>query len=87
MAAGCPARAVEPTGTGRSQALDEFDLTHGAHLFWSAHAVHGAGLNKHGGAHIVTALDVRHQLVEEIALVGETIRAKVPEMVMGIADG
>src|SRR5205823_332462 len=58
---GCsgPTRAIQPAGAGRSQTLDEFDLAHGTHLLRSVSAVHGAGLNKHGGAHVVTALDVR----------------------------
>ena len=84
---GGAARAIQTAGDGRGQALDEFDLTHGTHLLRSARAVHRASLNKRGGAHVVTALDVRGQLVEEIPLVGNTIRAKVPEMVMGIANG
>jgi hypothetical protein len=35
----------------------------------------------------VAAGDVGGQLVEEIALIGKTIRAKIPEVMMSIADG
>ena len=35
----------------------------------------------------MTAVNVSGQLVEKITLVGETRGSKVPEMVMGIADG
>ena len=35
----------------------------------------------------MTAGDVGEQLVKEIALIGDTIRAKIPEVMMGIADG
>ena len=35
----------------------------------------------------MTTLDVRDQLVEEIALVGGTIGATIPEVMMGITDG
>jgi hypothetical protein len=34
----------------------------------------------------VAAGDVGDQLVEQIALIGDALRAKVPEMVMGVAD-
>ena len=82
-----PARAVETAGAGRRQALDELDFPHRTHLLRPIGAVHGAGLNKHGGAHVVAAVDVRGQLVEQIALVGNTLGAKVPEVVMRVADG
>src|SRR5262249_19001333 len=48
--------------------------------------VHRSGLDKHRGAHVVAAMDVGGELVEEIALIGKTFQAKVPEVVMGIAD-
>jgi len=44
-------------------------------------------MSNHSGAHVVAAVDVSGQLVEEIALVRDTVRAKIPEVVMGIADG
>jgi hypothetical protein len=34
----------------------------------------------------VTAGDVGDQLVEQIALIGDALRTKVPEVVMGVAD-
>src|SRR5262249_45070493 len=59
----------------------------GPHLLRSVSAVHGAGLNKHGGTHVVSAVNIGGQLVEQIPLVGNTLGAHVPEVVMGIADG
>src|SRR5262249_35805208 len=70
---GRSARAVKPAGAGRGQSLDEFDLAHGTHLLRSVSTIHGAGLNKHGGALGVPTLDVRGQFVEEIPLVGNAI--------------
>jgi len=67
--------------------LDEFDFPHGPQLLRAVRAVHCAGFNKHGGAHIMAALDVGDQLVQQIPLIGEALRAKIPEVVMGIADG
>ena len=58
-----------------------------AHLLRAVSAVHRARLDEHGGTHVVTAVDVGGQLVEQIPLVGDARGAKVPEMVMGIADG
>ena len=84
---GRPAGAVQPAGAGRGQPLDEFDLPHGTHLLRAVRAVHRAGLDKHGGTHVVAAVDVGGQLVEQIPLVGNALGAKVPEVVMGIADG
>ena len=84
---GRAAGAVEPAGAGRGQALDEFHFAHGAHLLRTVGAVHRARLDEHGGAYVVAALHVGGQLVEQVALVGDARGAKVPEMVMGIADG
>jgi len=67
--------------------LYELNLADRAHLLGTIRAVHGARFNEHGGTHVVAAVDVRGQLVEEIALVGYARGAEVPEVVMGIADG
>ena len=85
--AAAAARAVQTAGARRGQPLDEFHLPHGAHLLRPVGAVHRARLDEHGGPDIVTGVDVGGQLVEQISLVGDARSAKVPEMVMGIADG
>src|SRR5712691_8406067 len=84
---GGPAGAIQTAGTGGRQPLDKLDLPYGAQLDRAIRAVHRTGLNKHGGAHVVAAVNIGGQLVEEIPLVGDTIRATIPEVVMGIADG
>ena len=84
---GGAAGAVQTAGAGRGQPLDEFDFAHGTHLLRPVRAVHGARLDEHRGAHVVTAVHVGGQLVEQVALVGDARGAKVPEVMMGIADG
>ena len=83
---GCPSGSVDTAGAGSSQPLDEFDLTHRAQFFWAVGAVHGMGLHEDGGAHIVPAVDVGVQFMNQVPLVGGAGRAKVPKMMMGIAD-
>ena len=87
MAAAARLGPYRPLALAAAKPTDEFDLTYRTHFFRSAGAVHGAGLNKHSGTHVVTAMDVRGQFVEQIPLVGHPLHAQVPEMVMGIADG
>jgi len=84
---GRPAGAIQAAGAGGGQPLDKLDLPHGAQLRRAIRAVHGARLDKHGRAHVVAAGDVGDQLVQQIALIGEALRAQVPEVMMGIADG
>src|SRR5262249_43309731 len=84
---GGPAGAIQAAGAGGGQPLDKLNLPHGAQLHRAIRAVHCPGFNKHGGAHLMAALDVSDQLVEEIPLVGDTIGTKIPEMMMGITDG
>jgi hypothetical protein len=50
-------------------------------------AIHGARLDEHGGADVVAAVDVIGQFVKQVSLVRNTRGTKVPEMVVGIADG
>jgi hypothetical protein len=80
------ARAVKSAGTGCRQALHKLHFTNGAHLLRSVGAVHGPGLDKHGGANIVPAVNVIGQLVQKVPLVGDALRAEVPEVMMGVAD-
>ena len=80
------ARTIEPAGAGGGQPLDELHFANGAQLNGAIGPVHRPGLDKHRGAHGVAAIDVGHQLVQQIALIGNPIRSQVPEMVMGIAD-
>ena len=82
-----PAGAVQTAGTGRGQPLDEFDFANGTHLLRPVSAVHCARLNKHGGTHVVTTVHVGSQFMQQVALVGNALAAKVPEVVMGVADG
>jgi hypothetical protein len=67
--------------------LHELNLADRAHLLGTISAVHGARFNEHGGTHIVAAAHVIGQLVEQIPLVGNARRAKIPKVVMRIADG
>src|SRR5215218_2176122 len=78
-------RSVKAAGTCRGKTLDEFHFTHGTHLFGSAGSVHGTRLDENGGAYVVAAADVRDQLMEQIALIGQSLDTEVPEMVMRIA--
>jgi hypothetical protein len=84
---GRPAGAIEAAGAGGGQPLDKLDLPDGAQLHRAIRTVHGAGLDKHGGAHIVAALHIGDQLVQQIPLVGDALRTQIPEVMMGIADG
>jgi hypothetical protein len=84
---GSPAGAIQATGAGGGQPLDKLDLPHRAQLHWPIRTVHGTRLNKHGRTHVMAAGDVGDQLVQEIPLVGEALRAQVPEVMMRIADG
>ena len=81
-----PTGTVETAGARRGQPLDELDLADRAHLLRAVRAVHGTRLDEHRGAHVVAAAHVVGQLVEQIPLVGDARRAKIPEVVMGIAD-
>ena len=84
---GRPTGPVQTAGARRGQPLDELDFAHGAHLLRAVGAVHRSRLDEHRGTHVVTAVNVFGQLVEQIALVRDPRGAKVPEVVMGIADG
>src|SRR6266851_3820229 len=84
---GGPAGAIQAAGAGGRQPLDKFNLPHRAQLHRAIRAVHGAGLDKHGCTHVVAAVHIGDQLVQQIALVGNALRAQVPEVMVGIADG
>ena len=84
---GGAARAVQAAGTRGGLTLDEFDFADGTHFFRSVLAVHRAALDEDRGAHVVTALHVRRQFVQQIALIGNARRATIPEVMMRIADG
>jgi hypothetical protein len=84
---GGPARAVQTAGTGRGEPLDEFDFPHRTQFLRSVSTVHRTCLNEHGEPHVVSAVNIGGQLVEQISLKGNALSAKVPEVVMGIADG
>ena len=80
------AGAIEAAGAGRGQPLDELDLANGAQLRRPVGPVHRPCLDKHRRAHGMAAADVGHQLVQQIALVGNPVGSQVPEMMMGITD-
>ena len=84
---GGPSGAVETTRARCSQPLYELNLANWAHLLGTLRAVHGTRFNEHGGTHVVAAAHVIGQFVEQISLVGNARRAKIPKVVMGIADG
>ena len=51
-------RTVQVTLAGGGESLNELDFADRAHLFRAAGAVHGAGLDEHGGADVVSAVHV-----------------------------
>ena len=83
----CPAGAVETAGAGGGLTLHKFYFADGSQLFGAFGAVHRPCLNEHGGTHVVAAVDVRGQLVEQIPLVGDPLAPVVPQVMVGIADG
>ena len=83
---GRAAGAVDPTSTRRRQPLDEFHLPDGPHFHRTVWTVHRTRLEEHRRPDVVPARDVGIQLVQEIALVGQTLQPSVPKMVMGVAD-
>ena len=84
---GGASRSVEPCCTGGGQTLDEFNLANRLHLVRPVDAVHGPCLHKNGGAHVVAAVHIVSQLVEQVPLEGYALSPKVPEVVVGVADG
>jgi len=56
---------------------------------WTEHDAGLAVMEEASGAigtDVVAAVDVGDQLVQQIPLIGDTLRAQVPEVMMGIAD-
>ena len=80
------ARAINPTGAGSGEALDKLDLTNRAQIRRSVGAVHCPGLDKHCGAHIVAGTDIGDELVQQIALIGDALGTKIPEVMVRVAD-
>src|SRR6185436_20369190 len=78
--------AVQAARAGGSQALYELDFADGTHLARLGPAVHRAALDEHGRAHVVAAIDVCVQLVEQVALIRNALQAAVPEVVVWIAN-
>jgi hypothetical protein len=83
---GGPASPIRSTRTGGGQPLDKFDLAHRAQLYWSRWAVHRTRFDEDGRADVVAAIDIGHQFVKQVALIGDARGTKVPEVMMGIAD-
>ena len=84
---GCRAcRAIQSAFARRSEPLHEFHLPHRPHLLGACRPVHGARLDEHRRAHVVAAVHVVGQLIQQITLIWYPSRAKVPEVVMRIAD-
>ena len=82
-----PGGTVDAAGAGRGQSLDEFNLAHGTHFLGAVGAVHRSGLNEDGRPHVVAAVDVVVQFVEQIPLVRDARGPKIPKVVVGVADG
>ncbi len=83
---GGAARAVEPAGARGGKALDELHLANRPHLHGSVGPVHGACLDEHRRADVMAGTDIRHQLMQQIALIGNAGETKIPEVMMRIAD-
>jgi hypothetical protein len=66
--------------------LDELDLADRTQFHRSVGAVHGPCLDENGGTYVVAAVRVGSQLVKEIALVRNALAAKIPEVMMRVAD-
>ena len=79
--------AIGAAGAGGGETLHKFDLAHGFELIGAVGAVHGAGLDEHGGADVVAGVEVGHQFMEEIALVWDAPQPAVPEMMVRVAQG
>ena len=92
---------VEPARRHRGDAVHELDLADGLERFGPADAVHRAALEVDGRTDIVTALQIREQLVEEIPrhlpddlhewVIGrrhilQNLGRPIPEMMMRIDD-
>ena len=86
MAAAARQGPYTPLALSGGQPLDELDLPHRPQLHRPIRAIHGSCLDKHGRTHVVAAVHVGDQLVQQIPLVGQPLRPKVPEVMVGIAD-
>src|SRR5215472_9986251 len=83
---GRPARTIKSSSSRGSQTLNKLDLANRAQLEGSIGTVHGSRLDEHGGTHVVAAVHVGSQLIQQITLVGNALGAKIPEVMMRITD-
>ena len=79
-------RAVNTTCTGGGQTLYKFDLSHWTQFFGPISTVHGPGLYEYSRTHVVAAVYICIQLVDQIPLVWSTGRTEIPKMMMWITD-
>jgi hypothetical protein len=85
--AGCdPAGPVEPGGAHRRDAVDELRLTDHAQMLRTVRAVHGAALDEDRRDDVMARVHVEQEVVEQVAM-GDPLMAKLPEVVVRIADG
>ncbi len=93
--------AVETARRHRGDAIHELGLTDGTQRLGSVGAVHGAAFQIDGAAHLVAAVQVGKQLVEQVApdvaddvhetVIGwrqvlQQLRRTIPQMMMRIDD-
>ena len=83
---GGPARAIRSAGTRGGQPLDKLDLADRAQLHGSGRPVHRTRFDEDRRANVMAAIDIGDQFVQQIALVGDACGAKVPEVMVRIAD-
>ena len=80
-ARGHPRGAVAAAVAHRGDAGDELRLPDRSHLFRPIRAIHRMAFQKHRRDGVVAGVDVRHELVQQIALV-----VAMPQVMMGIDD-
>ena len=86
MAAAARPGPYRPVALAAAKSLHEFHLAYRSHLLRPVGAVHGPGFNKNGGSHVVAAVNVVGQLVEQVLLIGYTLGSKIPKVVVGVAN-
>jgi hypothetical protein len=80
-----PHLPIAAGGTHGGNAVHELGLAHGTHSLRPVGFEHWRTLNKHSGHHIMAALHIRKDFVEEIAR-GNASSLKIPQVMVGIAN-
>ena len=84
---GGPGGAVESGGAGRALSLNKLHFAYRTHFHGPVGTVHCPRLNEDRGHDVVASVNVVGQFLEQVALVGDSLRPFVPEVVVGIDYG